>query len=222
MADAQALGRGRDAVKAALIEAACEMLAEVGPNAMSVRNVATRAGVNHGQVYHYFGNKQGLIEAAVHKLASEHFQHAHERSGGAPVPKALTLGEDSSYLLALLRLILDGHLATATKEIDEGISIPIEFRQHVTRDFPADGVPIEIKARLALLYAVELGWSALEPYILTLADVRETEVEAVREAMRAIASKQLADLAQRADNQIATRNRAQSEQKLPNQKQGKR
>ncbi len=55
--------RGRDAVKTKLINSACEMLAELGPNAMSVRNVASRAGVNHGQVHHYFGGKQGLVEA---------------------------------------------------------------------------------------------------------------------------------------------------------------
>lgn len=105
--------RGPDAVKAALIDATCEMLAEVGPNAMSVRSVALRAGVNHGQVHHYFGTKQGLIEAAAHKLAAEHFEHARARSGGTPLPIPLTLGEDSSYLIALVRLVLDGQIGRA-------------------------------------------------------------------------------------------------------------
>ena len=203
MSESGASGYGRDGVKAALIDAACQMLAEVGPNAMSVRSVAKRAGVNHGQVHHYFGNKQGLINAAVHRLALEHFQHAHERSGGRPVPKPLTLGEDSSYLIALVRLILDGHVDTATREVDEGISIPIEFRNYVTRDFPAGDVPVEIKAQLALVYAIELGWSALEPYILRLADVSATEVDAVREAMREMSAKRYETLIELAEHQAA-------------------
>ncbi len=185
-------------MRAALIHAACEMLAEVGPNAMSVRSVATRAGVNHGQVHHYFGNKQGLIEAAAHKLAAEHFTHARERSGGEPLPKPLTLGEDANYLIALVRLVLDGHLDTATREIEEGISVPVEFRKYVTQDYPTDEVPLEIKAQLALGYAAELGWSALEPYIRTLADVHETELESVRETMREITRQRQDELLQAA------------------------
>ena len=78
----QSLDRGREAVKTALINAACEMLAESGPNAMSVRNVANRAGVNHGQVHHYFGGKEGLIEAAAARLAREHYNNARARAEG--------------------------------------------------------------------------------------------------------------------------------------------
>ena len=190
MASTNSIERGREAVRTALIDAASEMLAEVGPNAMSVRSVAIRAGVNHGQVHHYFGNKQGLIEAAAHKLAAEHYAHARERSGGTPLPKPLTLGEDSAYLMALVRLVLDGHLDTATREIEDGISVPVEFRKHVTQHYSAASVPIEVKAQLALMYATELGWSALEPYVRTLADVRDEELVEVREIMRTLAHKQ--------------------------------
>ena len=47
--------RGECAVRTALLEAACDMLAEVGPKSLSVRRLAERAGVNHGQIHHYFG-----------------------------------------------------------------------------------------------------------------------------------------------------------------------
>ena len=68
--------RGKEAVKAALITAAGELLAEIGPKAMSVRDVAVRAGVNHGQVHHYFNGKDGLIKTAMRALAKEHMEHA--------------------------------------------------------------------------------------------------------------------------------------------------
>ena len=31
----------------------------------AARHLAERAGVNHGQVHHYFGGKRGLLEAAM-------------------------------------------------------------------------------------------------------------------------------------------------------------
>ena len=39
--------RGREAVEAALLEAAGDLLAEVGPRAATVRDIAARAGVKH-------------------------------------------------------------------------------------------------------------------------------------------------------------------------------
>jgi len=181
-----AVDRGSQAVKSALINAARAMLAEVGPSAMSVRTVANRAGVNHGQVHHYFGGKQGLVEAAMHSLAQEHFDLAHARSRGKPVPEPLTLGEDWQYLRAIVHSVLDGDLATATREIEQGISIADESRRYLTQKFDRDGVPVDVKARIAITCAMELGWAALEPYILQIADVREDEVDEVRDRARVL------------------------------------
>ena len=183
----QSLDRGREAVKTALINAACEMLAESGPNGMSVRNVANRAGVNHGQVHHYFGGKEGLIEAAASHLAREHYNNARARSEGSAVPEPLTLREDSQYLQAIVRLVLDGKLNVAAQEIDSGQSIPVEARRALMSDYPNGEVPVEAKARFAFLVAMELGWAALEPFIMRLADVNEKEQSAVRDHARVLA-----------------------------------
>ena len=48
-----------------LIDAAADLLGEVGPRAMTVRSIAQRVGVNHGLIHHYFGGKQPLLEAAA-------------------------------------------------------------------------------------------------------------------------------------------------------------
>lgn len=179
--------RGPDAVKSALIRAACEMLAELGPNAMSVRNVAIKAGVNHGQVHHYFGGKEGLIQAASAKLAKDHYNNARERAEGKIFPAPLTLGEDSQYLSAVVRLVLDGRLDVATRELDSEESVPVEARRLLTRKYQGALVPTEVKARLAIAAAIELGWAALEPYILQVAEVDETEQQAVIEYAKFLA-----------------------------------
>ena len=84
------LERGRDKVKTALIEAACEMLAESGPNAMSVRNVATRAGVNHGQVHHYFGGKEDIHVTLLNQLMKAWLDPLKEMNpNGDPIKELL-------------------------------------------------------------------------------------------------------------------------------------
>jgi AcrR family transcriptional regulator len=54
---------GRDEVEHALLAAAARLLAEEGPEALSVRRVAAEAGVSAMGVYSRFGSKYGLVEA---------------------------------------------------------------------------------------------------------------------------------------------------------------
>ena len=176
--------KGRTAVEEALISAACKMLAERGPRAMSVRNVATAAGVNHGQVHHYFGGKRGLIMAAVLRLARDHFEHANKRAGDNPVPPPLSLGQDTDYWQALVRLILDNDLEAATAEINEGISIPRQVIQSFTgRESPADA-PLKVRSLFAAIIAVELGWASLEPYALMMSGIEPEDTERARDYAR--------------------------------------
>ena len=48
----------------ALIEAVLDLIAEGGPQAASVRAIATRAGATPGLIRHHFANKEALIGAA--------------------------------------------------------------------------------------------------------------------------------------------------------------
>lgn len=47
-----------------ILDAAVAVFAEHGFHATRIRDVARRAGVAYGLVYHYFGSKQALLEAA--------------------------------------------------------------------------------------------------------------------------------------------------------------
>ncbi len=176
--------RGREAVKHSLIEAACAMLAEVGPNSMSVRSVANRAGVNHGQVHHYFGGKQGLIVAAMRHLSQAHYDKACARDDFA---EPLALREDTAYSKALVRLVLDGDIETATLDVREGISVPEEFRRAHTRQCEAGKMSPEVKARIAMTFAMELGWAALEDYVMQITQVHDDELDEVREHAKSLA-----------------------------------
>ena len=181
--------RGRAAVEAALVEAACAMLAEFGPKVMTVRNVAARAGVNHGQVYHYFGGKEGLVRAAMRRLARQHLENALERSGGRPIPLSLTLGQDTEYLQAVVRMVLDGQLAVAALEIEEGVSVPRRVLAHLTELAELDEPNLALKTAFAAMAALELGWAAMEPFVLLLVDVgSEKEAKSIRDGIGRIAA----------------------------------
>lgn len=184
VAEKETPAKGRTAVEEALIKAACKMLAEEGPKAMSVRNVANAARVNHGQVHHYFGGKRGLIMAAVLRLAKEHFEHVNERSQGTGVPPPLTLGADSDYWHALVRLVLDDDLEAATVEIGEGISVPRQVLRTFTGKETAAEVPLEVRSMFAAMIATELGWAALEPYALMMAGVESEDKDRARDYAR--------------------------------------
>src|SRR5262245_36480056 len=57
-----------------LIDAYLELLRDRGPEAISVREVAAAAGVNHGLVHRHFGSKEALVPAAVARLVAESHQ----------------------------------------------------------------------------------------------------------------------------------------------------
>jgi AcrR family transcriptional regulator len=52
-------------LRRALIDAAVETIAVVGPSAMSMRSVARRAGVTHAAATYHFGDKAGLLTAVA-------------------------------------------------------------------------------------------------------------------------------------------------------------
>jgi betaine-aldehyde dehydrogenase len=66
-------GNSRDEVEEArrvqLVEVTVDSLAEVGWSGTTLAEIARRAGVSAGLVAHYFGDKDGLLEAAFRTLA---------------------------------------------------------------------------------------------------------------------------------------------------------
>lgn len=175
--------RGSQAVRTALIEATASLLAEVGPRSLSVREVAKRAGVNHGQIHHYFGGKKGLLTAAMRHLAQGHYDHALVLAGDDPMPPPLSLAQDTQYWRALSHSIVDGHLDLARIETDEGISVPGRVFERLKEHNPQID-PLTLKAEFTANAAMQLGWVAFEEFMFQIADVEPEEREPLREAVK--------------------------------------
>ena len=72
--------KGRKNVEKQLINSAAILVGSIGPNQLSIRDIADHAGVNHAQIHHYFGGKQGLLEATYKQLAFEHMEQLERRN----------------------------------------------------------------------------------------------------------------------------------------------
>ena len=175
---------GRAGVEERLIEAAAELLGEVGPRAMSVRQVAERAGVNHGLVHHYFGGKDGLMHAAMNRLVEEHERWARDLAAGGPFPRPFALGRDQRYLRAVVRALLDGETDLALTELSSGVSVPRQAMDAEVQRRGLDAPDLDTKAAVAAAMALEMGWAALESFIFAVTGTTDAEADDVRRRVR--------------------------------------
>lgn len=188
--------RGREAAEDKLLQAAMDLLAEVGPRQMSVRMVAERAGVNHGLIHHYFGGKDRLLAEAMRRLVGEHQEYARDHVIDGAVPEPMMLGGDRRYVRAVARCVLDGEMVLARMELDEDVSVPRRAMRHVGAGAEESA---EAKARFLLAMAAEMGWAVLEPFLFLVADIAPNEEDAVREAAQQMRRRQIeTTLAERA------------------------
>ncbi len=178
--------RGEGAVRTALLEAACDMLAEVGPKSLSVRRLAQRAGVNHGQIHHYFDGKRGLLKAAMAQLADEHWRNTRARieASGGIFPPALALAEDTRYWRATCHAVLEDDLELAAVELEEGKSVPRQVYDALVRQDLPPSEALELKADFALFMVSQLGWVAFEAFAFLVSEVEGNAEEAVRALVR--------------------------------------
>ncbi|MCE2391010.1 MAG: TetR/AcrR family transcriptional regulator [Proteobacteria bacterium] len=66
----------------ALLDAAETLIAERGPNAVSIRDVAQRAGLQHSLIFRHIGKKRDLIDAVCVRA----FQRVHRTLGDVSSP----------------------------------------------------------------------------------------------------------------------------------------
>lgn len=182
MADVNKVGRGRDVVEGALIQATRELLAETGPG-MSLRDIAERAGVNKGQIHHYFGGKAGLVEAAFRSVSREHFENWEQRKSDDG-PHELTLTQDDWFWQVLVRLVLEGELDTASIGLRDGTSVPRALLEQLTDELGLDEADIGLKAEFATAMAIELGWAAFSPFIKLVVGASDADMAEIMGRVR--------------------------------------
>ncbi|MEE2763557.1 transcriptional regulator BetI [Marinobacter sp.] len=80
----------KDTRKQQLIDATMRSIAELGMQNTTIVSISKRAGMSSGIISHYFGGKQGLIEAALRYLLDQLGKELRERmskTDGSPVQR---------------------------------------------------------------------------------------------------------------------------------------
>jgi AcrR family transcriptional regulator len=165
---------GKDEVVAAVLEAASELFAEKGPTATSIREVAARAGVNHGLLHRHFGSKSQLLAATLQYLADS---GAALHESGAPAAQLEAAQELQARVM--VRSTLDGFPIEELQKRFPGME---RFLQEVR-----SGHSDEQRARLLAAHAMALqfGWGLMAPTLrvafgldnLSDAEIREAVAE---------------------------------------------
>jgi AcrR family transcriptional regulator len=71
-------------LRRAVLDAALVAITEVGPSAVSLRDLARRAGVSHAAPAHHFGDKAGVLTAVAaegYQLLADALTAAHQHTG---------------------------------------------------------------------------------------------------------------------------------------------
>jgi AcrR family transcriptional regulator len=153
----------------AVLDSASELFAERGPAATSIREVATRSGVNHGLVYRHFGTKEELVAAVLDRV-SDQVNEAIASSSADTQDRA----ERQWRILA--HTILDGYPVERLQRRFPFVNQLVEEASRHTDDVAA--------ARMAAghVVALELGWQLFKPFILAATGLGPVPDEAVRKA----------------------------------------
>ena len=169
--------KGRKNVEKKLINSAAELVGSIGPNQLSIRDIADHAGVNHAQIHHYFGGKQGLLEATYKQLAFEHMEQLERRNVNPD-----NLGEEAlsditdNYFKAIIRAVLDDKMDLVRIQIDAGYSMSRKTLAELTNLSGLKKPTAEIKAAVALVMALEFGLASMKDYIKEVLKISDKDL----------------------------------------------
>lgn len=174
----------RGQVAQALIDAAMEPFAERGPAAVSVREVAARAGVNHALVFRHFGSKDGLVQAVWERVVEDlagRVVIAPDEQGLTALGEALAESETVWKLLA--RAILDGQSATiASYRYPFVDTLVWATARGQEAGLLAGG--LHPRLLLAMVIAMGFGWLIFHPVLLPLLGIPMRDARARRDELR--------------------------------------
>ena len=177
--------RGKDSVRAALIEAASRLFAERGPAHVSVREIAREADVNHGLIHRHFGSKDGLLQAVMQHLAAGVAQSIGPKNGAESLADLLnsTFGatRDAAHWRILARSMLDG---IPVGELQD--EFPVVERMLAAAERGANA-NLSAEALVTLLLAGSLGILLFEPYLREATEQDDARWEQTRKELARLA-----------------------------------
>lgn len=168
----QVVPTGRAEVMTAVLDSAGELFAERGPAAASIRDIAVRARVNHGLVFHYFGTKEKLVAAVLNHLG------AHVTALiDADAPADEIQAASARQVRVMARAVLDGFAVEKLQTSFPGVERLLDQVRPLHSDDDA--------ARLAAAHVVGLlfAWQLFEPFLRSATGLRDLPDDKLRQSI---------------------------------------
>ena len=170
-----ATDRGPDAVRQRLIAATIELMSERSPALITNKEIAARAGVNHGQIHHYFESKDDLVGKAIQAEATRYVAETLEGIDRLPRPI------DTRRRYSIWRAL--AYLAVNNERFDLASPVIGHLLETEAARRGVDPSDIEVQAEIAVIMSMGYGWSVFQDHILrTFADYG-TDDDALRDAI---------------------------------------
>ena len=159
--------RGKEEVTAAILEAATELFAEKGPSAVSIRDIAAKAQVNHGLVHRHFGSKENLRLQVQHLLMKKINEDIGEPESYEDAVSRLvqTLRNNDAFWKFLVRTFLDEKFSGDVRKSFPFLRKMIDFVSEALTDNIL-GVDVDPRIIAAGSSAMALGLLVFEKYLL--------------------------------------------------------
>ena len=169
--------KGRQNVEKKLIESAAVLVGSIGPNQLTIRDIAEHAGVNHAQIHHYFGGKDGLLIATYKLLAFEHVEQLQRRNFSLDNMIKEPLSEiTNNYFKAVIRAVLDNRMDLVRVQVDSNLSMSKKTLDQLVKIKNKKKPTADMKAAIALVMVLEFGLASMKPYIIEVLDINEKEI----------------------------------------------
>ncbi len=182
---------GKDEVMSELLRAAAELFAQRGPERVSVREIAERAGVNHALIFRHFHTKESLLTALLDRDARA-FSGAitaadDPASAAAQLFDAIAANDEFARTLAFA--VLTGR---DPKQLVSRHGAIAKFKSVLARHRPGGEAAPGDSAVAGAVLALAMGWLLFEPFILAAQEIPSSERPGMREQVKRLLAR-LAD-----------------------------
>jgi AcrR family transcriptional regulator len=158
--------RDSNASRAALLDAAAELFAERGYDRTTVRDIATRAGLNQALLFRYFGSKQALFAAVVARSGRDRLAETPREELLANILRAVLEGKRRDNTLDIM--LRSSGEDTAARNINNELGD--EYRRALAELTDQDDSDLRAHLVLAWIAGIDLVRSVSEAEPLASAD----------------------------------------------------
>lgn len=154
----ESAGRGPAAVRKRLVAATVELMSERSPALITNKEIAARAGVNHGQIHHYFDSKDDLVAHAITHEATAFVRDRLADEAGLPEPI------DTRRRYSIWRAL--AYLAVHSEEVGEASPVIAHLVEKEAARRGTTTADTAMLADVAVLMSMRYGWSVFQDHII--------------------------------------------------------